>query len=257
MRCARRSPAALPETTKSKNGICASSSSSRSKCSTSARGSTATPGTSQSLRPCAISLPNSAATAGPPLTQITRCCASVSQNQSAESEVRWRKRSSERRSAWLAFWSRRRALIQTPNSTTPPVTSSSASIRFDQATLGVVHRGRRGLEDFLDGGDARRHLHRAADAQRLHALAVGELADLRQVGAGADHRLDRAAVDQRLVDADAAGEAGHAAFEAADRLVDRVRIGGFPGRDQAFPGLHVLGAVQLDLLLAVLAEDAH
>src|SRR5258705_5242681 len=220
MRCTRRSPASLREIMKSKKGICASSSCSRSKWSTSARGSTATPGTSQSLRPCAISLPNSAATAVPPESQLTRCCASVSQNQSAESEVRWRKRSSETRSACVARRSRSRALNHTPNSTRPPVTRSSASSRFCSATLARrFQRRRRVLQHFLDGGDAGGDLHRAADAQRLHAVAEGLVADLAEVGARTDDLLDAAAADQRVVDADAAGEAGHAAFEATDRLL--------------------------------------
>src|SRR5258706_6458352 len=249
MRCTRRSPASLREIMEEKKGICASSSSSRSKWSTSARGSTATPGTSQSLRPCAISLPKSAATALPPESQLTRCCASVSQNQSAESEVRWRKRSSDRRSACVERRSRSRALNHTPNSTRPPVTSSSASIRFCSSTLdGRLDGRRRGLQHFLDGGDAIGHLHRAADAQRLHAVAEGLVADLAEVGARADDLLDAAAADQRLVDADAAHEARHAAFQAADRLVDRGRARPLPRRDQPFPGGHVPYAVQLDLL---------
>src|SRR6185369_2765247 len=241
MRCTRRSPASLREIMKSKNGSCASSSSSRSKCSTSARGSTSTPGTSHSRRPCAISAPNRAATAGPPDNQLTRCCRSVSQNQSADSEVRWRKRSSLRRSACVAWLSRRRAVYQTPSSTSPPVSSSSASTSCDQTKLALRIDRRRGFQHFLDGGVAGGHLHRAADAQRLHAFAERLVADLLQVAAGADELLHRAGAQQRLVDADAAGKAGHAAFQAADRLVDRRRAVRLPGRNQPFPGLHVLG----------------
>src|SRR5258706_8751811 len=175
-----------------------------------------------------------------------RCPVSVSQNQSAESSVSSRKRRSF--SARRDF-SRDDFLRENVSTayTTPP--ESSASRTASSTWLAGVADRRRHLEHFLDGGEARADFHRAADAQRFHAFLERLVADRREIRLFVHQLLDLVAEEQRLVDAHASHEAGHAALEAAHRLVDLRPAGGLSGPHQAVPRRVILRAVESGFLL--------
>src|SRR5512134_772497 len=117
---------------------------------------------------------------------------------------------------------------------------------------------RRGdLEHLLEGRRAGGDLHRAADAQRLHAVLVGLVADLAEVRGSADQPLDRRREQHHLVDPAPPPEPGHAALEAADRLVDPRRPPRLPRPHQLLPGDVVRAVLAVGhLVLAVRAERA-
>src|SRR5215217_3444931 len=98
-----------------------------------------------------------------------RCAASVSQNQSAVSSVSARKRAW---SFWACFRSSicRRASRYMTRYTTPPEKATSSRRSSTRRLARVVAHRRRDLEHFVDGGEAGADLHRARDAQRLHAV---------------------------------------------------------------------------------------
>src|SRR5687767_7188062 len=84
---------------------------------------------------------------------------------------------------------------------------------------GAVAHWRRDLEDLVDGGEPRANFHGAADAKRFHAFLEALLAQRADVRLVVDQVLDLRGKQQRLVNADAAHEAGHAAIQTTDRPV--------------------------------------
>src|SRR4051794_39209388 len=173
----------------------------RSRCACSARGSTSTRGMSQRRLPKVGVSPKSVATGPPPESQVMRCCASVSQNQSAESSIRLFSRSSCERTA-SSSRSRRRAnryITRYAIAAEMPARSSASLMEFTRASSGAVAHGWRDLEHFLDGGEPRAHLHCAADAKRFHAFLEPLLAQRREVGLLVHEALDRTGEKERLV----------------------------------------------------------
>src|SRR6267143_3562902 len=102
-----------------------------------------------------------------------------------------------------------------------PPESAATSSRSSTGLAGrrVADR-RRDLEHFVDRGDAGGDLHRAADAQGLHALLHRLLSHRGELGAFRGQRLNGAREHERLIDSDPPQIAGHAALEAADGLAD-------------------------------------
>src|SRR5713226_6982375 len=136
-----------------------------------------------------------------------------------------------------------------------PPESAATSSRSSTGLAGErVADRRRDLEHFVDRRDAGGDLHRAADAQGLHAFLHRLLSQRRDLGVFRGQRFDGARKNERFVDSDPPQIAGHAAFEAADRLADLRRAVRFPRPDERVPRYLVLAALQIYFLLAMRAQ---